>query len=206
MPTLPSETALITEAVAGDRRALEQLLFRHYNDLMRHIQANASAVLRRQVDPEDLLQQTFLQAVRSIQGFEIRPEASFLTWLKAIANHRIRDAARKLGRHPVAVQGTPDGDNQGSIVDLISLIEADQTSPSRGAMRHDLSRAVHLAIAQLESPEQRDAVRLRYLEGLEIEEVANAIGCTPNAVRGLIHRAKIKLEEALERASRWMGS
>jgi RNA polymerase sigma-70 factor (ECF subfamily) len=54
--------------------------------------------------------------------------------------------------------------------------------------------------------DQRMAIQMQQLEGKSVEETAAALGRTPGAIRGLVHRGKLELVEALGRASRWLKS
>jgi RNA polymerase sigma-70 factor (ECF subfamily) len=69
--------------------------------------------------------------------------------------------------------------------------------------RDEALQALHIALAGL-ATDQREAIRLRHLEGKSLEETAAAMGRTPDAVRGLVHRGKQQLQEAMGRASRWL--
>ena len=51
--------------------------------------------------------------------------------------------------------------------------------------------------------DQRQAVCLRYLSGMSLQETAVEMGRTPNAIRSLVHRAKQRLHHALRRSSLW---
>ena len=77
---------LIRKAVAGDLTALERLLLAHYAPLSRHIAPRLPRSIQSVVSVEDVLQQTFTEAFRSIGKFEPRSERSFFPWLKANAS------------------------------------------------------------------------------------------------------------------------
>jgi RNA polymerase sigma-70 factor, ECF subfamily len=202
----PDETKLLSLAIAGEEKAIEQLLQKHYDDVRRHINLNVGQGLRSFVDPDELANETMIHAIQSIHQYKILPGSTFLTWLKGIANNRIREAARKAGRTPLAgIEGLSPEDEQ-SIRNLVELIAADQSSPSRRAGRAELKTALQSAIAHLESSDQRRAITLRYLDGNEVDEVARLMNCSEAAVRGLIHRAKDGLEELLGGKSKWYYS
>ena len=67
-------------------------------------------------------------------------------------------------------------------------------------MRHEAIEAVHEAIDALPE-EYRQAVRLRFLEGKSLEEIAELMGRSPRAVQGLVDRAKEKMRATLGRLS-----
>lgn len=72
------------------------------------------------------------------------------------------------------------------------------------AARDEGVQALTVAIAGLPD-DYRVAVQLRHLEGRSVEEVAKELGRTPDAVRGILQRAKEKLQQAIGRASLYFG-
>src|SRR3990172_8406221 len=93
-----AEKALVEAAVAGDTTALEQLLLMHFSSLERHVEPRTPADARRHLGAEDVLQDVLAQAFRDIKQFQYRDDASFVAWLKTIADHRLSDAHKRLGR------------------------------------------------------------------------------------------------------------
>jgi RNA polymerase sigma-70 factor (ECF subfamily) len=205
---LPSEAALVTAAIAGDHVALERLLLSHYDSLARRIGAKLPARLQATQAVEDILQQTFLEAFRDVRNFQPRNDASFGDWLVRIAEHRLLDAIkhhdrRKRGGGWGRIEGAAPDDS--GLVPLLDWLAGDETPPSRAAARDEALQALQIALAGLEH-DQREAIRMRLLEGMSLEDVAAALGKTPDAVRGLVHRGKQKLRDAMGRASQWLSA
>jgi RNA polymerase sigma factor (sigma-70 family) len=69
---------------------------------------------------------------------------------------------------------------------------------------HEAVQAVHVGLAGLPD-DQREAIRLHYLDGASVKETAAAMERSPDAVRGLLHRAKQALRNTLGRSSRWLS-
>jgi RNA polymerase sigma-70 factor (ECF subfamily) len=156
---------------------------------------------------EDILQQTFLQAFRDVRRFQPRSGATFADWLGTIAEHRLLDAIKqhdrqKRGGDWARIEGSADDSRLSPVLDWVA---GSATPPSGAAARAEALHALQVAIAGLE-PDQRDAIRLRLLEGKSLEEAASELGRTPDAVRGLVHRGKQKLRDALGRASQWISA
>ena len=84
------------------------------------------------------------------------------------------------------------------------MLSDDRSTPGRNVARHEAIQAIQIGIAAL-ADEQRQAIRLRYLEGNSIEETAAAMGRTTAAVNGLVRRAKETLRGTLENSSRWLS-
>jgi RNA polymerase sigma-70 factor (ECF subfamily) len=204
-----SQHELIGKAVAGDRIALQELLFLHFTQLQHQISPKLPGALRHVLSVEDVLQETFLQAYRDIEQFDVASGVSFLSWLRAIADHRLADTVKGLNRQKRgggrrrAVPAV--GPRSSSIADLLETLPDTACTPSRLAAHREAATAVQVAIGALPDG-QREAVRLRFLDGKSLPETAAAMGRTPSAVRSLIHRAKLQLSQALGHASQWLDS
>lgn len=208
MSTSEDERELIAKAASGDRVALERLMLAYYSRLSQHIAPRLPQALLGVADVDDILQQTYVQVFRDIGEFEPRSDASFFAWLKTIAEHRAQDAVRALsrkkrggGRRQVREQS--DGQAT-SAANLVEILSAGSHTPSRSIARREAVQAVQVAIAGLPE-DQREAIQSRFLEGKSLEETADAMGRSPAAVRGLIHRAKQGLRAALGRSSCWLS-
>jgi RNA polymerase sigma-70 factor (ECF subfamily) len=199
-----AEGDLVALAISGSRAAVERLLLDHYTPLVKHLQPLIPVALQSVLSVEDILQETFSQAFQDIRTFKPSTDKSFGTWLKAIAENRLRDAIKAQRRkkrggahqrvHPPIY---PDAD---SALGLAEMLSAGRSTPSQALARDEAVRAVHVAMAGLRE-DYREAVRLRFLEGQSVEGVAAAMHRSPGAVRGLIDRAKRAMREAMGRAS-----
>ena len=203
-----SEHQLIAQAASGDYVALERLLLANYDRLARSIGPKLPTSVQQVIDVDDILQQTFLQVFRDIRSFEAQSGASFFNWVRTIAENRLLDTIKGLkrkkrgGEHHRARAGE---DGQGSsIKDLVEMLSAHGHSPSRSFARHEAIQAVQIGLASLPD-DQREAIRLRFIGGKSLEEVADIMECTKAAVRGLIYRGKQELHDAMGRSSRWLS-
>ncbi len=203
-----TEEELVRNATCGDRMALQQLLLLHYTPLAHRISVMMPPALQGSVGAEDILQETFIHAIRDISGFDPLKWRSFGAWLMAVAENRIRDAIKtserkKRGGHCHQARNLRD-DHGSAIVDLIDILATESQTPSRSVARHEAVKAIQVAVASL--PEDyRQAVRLRYLEGMSLSEVATAMHRSPGAIRGLLDRAKQQMRDAMGRASAYLS-
>src|SRR6058998_2929468 len=86
----------IASAQRGNRKAFDEIV-RHYTGTIESlIRSERGKHLERKVEVEDLLQETFIRAYKSIHQFRGSAEDTFLCWLSAIARHVIQDEARHL--------------------------------------------------------------------------------------------------------------
>ena len=194
----------IERAIGGDQGALDRLLLECYEPLRAHVECQSAPEIQATVDVDDVIQKVFAQVIRDIADFEMRPDATFLGWLKAIANNRIRDAIRaqrrvKRGGNLRRVYGKGDSDSP-LLNDLVNEYAATSHTPSREMARREAVQAIQVAMATL-SDDHRRVVQLRYFDGLTIEETARTVGKTTGAVRGLLDRAKSRIREAMQNAS-----
>lgn len=193
---IDAEDELVRRAVGGDMSALTSLL-EHYCGAVRaalSIDQKWASVL----DPDDVLQVTFLEAFLRIDKFKTEDSGAFLGWLNRIAQNNLRDAVRELS----AVKRSPPGrrigagDPQDSTSLLLANLGMTTTTPSRSAASAEVSAAINNAIALMPA-DYGTVVRLYDLEGMPIGDVAAAMGRTAGAVHMLRTRAHEQLREIL---------
>lgn len=172
---------------AGDREAFAQLV----NETSGHIYHLALQILGNTQDAEDALQETYIKAFRSLPEFEGR--SSLTTWLYRIAVNEALMVIRKRKPDTIPVEEPdPDDETEGSgmeIVDWCCLPEGELLSSEA---RHFMDQAVsHLTTAL------RVVFIMRDLEGLSIQETAEALGITESTVKTRLLRARLALRQEL---------
>jgi len=134
---------------------------------------------------EDLCQETFYKAYRSLQTFR-EVEASFSTWLYTIARNTVLSELRKNKAQYVSLEDS--GVNPQISVD---------SQPEHTILRHEKVSMVRKAIENL--PEkQRSALILREYDQLDYQEIANILGQTVSSVKSLLFRARASVKMQLE--------
>jgi RNA polymerase sigma-70 factor (ECF subfamily) len=146
------------------------------------------------LDPEDMVQQTCLEAVAKWGQFTGTMEQQCKAWVRQILLHNILDEIRKSGR-----EVTLELVNQSSVRLLESLAAAHSSPSQRAARNEELDRLAE-ALLQL-TDEQQQAVILHHLHGLKLADVAETLGRKLPATAGLIHRGLKRLKEILETGS-----
>ncbi len=178
-------------AAAGDEAAFEALVHRHQRALFNL----ALRYLGDRDEAQDAVQDTFLRAWRALPRF--RGEAMFRTWITGIAinvcRSRLAGAEARCRRQTQSLV-QPDGDG-GAEVDL--PLPDPSPGPAELARGGELRAALTKALAAL-SPEHREVLLLREMNGMEYEEVAAVLGCALGTVKSRIARARGALREALE--------
>lgn len=177
-PPVPPSADLVKRAVAGDRRA--------FDDLYRSHVGAAHRLLTRLVGPvperDDLIQQVFLEAFRSLPGF--RGDAAFATWLHRI----VVNIAYKHLRHQRRVR----------FEEIPEEMTSPAATPEQAARRQqELERAY--AFLSAIKPKKRIAFVLRMVEGMSLDEIGALVGANAPAVGQRVKHAQRELAEMVER-------
>ncbi len=187
----PHELAavLVRRAQAGDTSAFGEL-FRRYQPrifaLVLHLTGNES-------DAEDITQEVFLRAFRSIHKFAGRSQ--FFTWVYRIAVNRAYNVKRATTR-----RGEVHMDDPRLVMALAA--DADNNPGKAAALRETYRRLLH-ALDRLPK-EMRTTVVLVTLQGFNHAEAAVIQKCSPGTIAWRIHKARQRLHKALVKAPRCM--
>jgi RNA polymerase sigma-70 factor, ECF subfamily len=193
----PDIQAMIEGAQNGDEAAKGQLFERCRPYLRILAQRQITGALARRLDPSDVVQQTLLEAHRDFRDFVGASEPELAAWLERILAHNVAEtirfhaitAKRAVGREE------PAGGCAKATAGWQELPE-DSSSPSQRAMRGE--EALRLARAMEGLPHaQREAVRLRHLEGWPLARIASELGKSVPATAGLIKRGMQSLRHKL---------
>ena len=167
--------------------------------LLGYINNNLGPALRRKIEPEDILQEVVVSALAAPTQFTVAGRDPFKL-LCQVAEQRIIDAHR----HHVAAQKRnaerevsierPGSATQG--FGFIDLLVVSMTSPSQAFSRDQKEFRLQTAIEELPE-DQREALRLRYVDGLPTKEVAERLGKSDGVIRVLLSRTLAKLQESL---------
>ena len=179
-----SDARLVRLTLAGDREAFEEIVRRHYGDLLRSMRRYVGA----REDAEDLVQETFLRAYRALDRYD--PERRFWTWIWTIAyrlalNHR----ARK-GRTDPRIEDRSDGSGP-----IGSGWLADHRPVER--IEERLTRRAFTEALERLDPEHRAVLLLRVLEERTYEEIAAILELPAGTVMSRLSRARSKLRERM---------
>jgi RNA polymerase sigma-70 factor, ECF subfamily len=183
-----ADAETLARAQAGDHQAFAQLYTLH----KRRIYSLCLRMVGNVAEAEDLTQEAFLQLHRKIATF--RGDSAFSTWLHRLAINVVLMQLRKKG------------------LSLISLDEAMEPSPEEGPSRSfgapDLTLAgtidrlaLERAIGDLPAG-YRLIFILHDVEGFEHNEIASMLDCSIGNSKSQLHKARLKLRDALRAQSR----
>lgn len=182
---------LIQRARAGEQDAVGLLLEKHRPWL--HILASRALdpIVSARLSGSDIVQQTCLEAHRDFHDFQGQTGPELIGWLQQILRHNVLEATQVHVRaHKRSVH------REQADIGCEEHPAVSQSSPSSRAMRSE--QAVQLARAMRELPEdQCEALRLRYLEGWSLREIAERLERSEMAIASLIKRGLQGLRKRL---------
>lgn len=203
MDTNPMDVQQLLDQARRERTELGTLL-EHYRSFLQIVaEAEIGPRLRAKCDPEDVVQQTLAEAAAKFAQFSGTTESEFSAWLQQMHRHNLNDVLRKLlAQKRAAHREQPIYEVDGSASFCWNEPAAEQTTPSQRLIRGE--KALRLAHLLQELPAaQRDAVRMRHLEGRSVREIADELDRSVVAVAGLIKRGLETLRGRMHDES-WM--
>jgi RNA polymerase sigma-70 factor (ECF subfamily) len=182
----------------GDFRAWNELATTFRQRLRDLAASELPTEIACRADASDMVQQTFAEANESFAAFRGNSMSELFDWLAAILNHNVSDAVRQhllAQRRTVRAEHRLDNSSQGG-AERDALCIVDQTPPSAVASRTEAHERLHAALEYL-PPRQREAVRLRHLEGRALADIAIELRCSRPAAAAIIARGLRSLRAAL---------
>ena len=182
----------LVAAKRGDETARGELLdrFRPYLNVI--AQRMLDDRIQGRLDFADVVQATFMEASRDFDSFRGESVESFLAWLRNILRNNIATAhqehlvtQKRSARREISV-ATPTGD-PGSEVQLANILPAETSTPSQRIMRDEAAVVLATCLEQIPDT-QREAIRMRYLEGMSLKEISKKMDKSEMAVAGLLKR------------------
>ncbi len=198
-----ADEQLVPRAVAGDEAALTALLECNGAQVRSALQRSYHSRLKGQVELDDVMQVTYLEAYLSIRDFVPAGPQAFRAWLRRIAENNLRDAIRKSDATQRRRAGGPSPSWEETCRALVEQLAGGST-PSRVAARDEARRLLEAALRQLPTDYER-VLRLYDLEGHSGPEVARLIGRSHGAVKMLVARARERLRELLGSGSKFFS-
>lgn len=165
-----SDDELVEQIRLGNEDAAEELIKRYYTSVLRYCKWHCSS----SEVAEDLTQETFYRLFKNLSGY--KEKKKFKAYLYTIANHLCIDESRK--------------------IQIYSLeVEEDLTNEHDELLRIE-DKAEISYLLSIVSPEQREAVILRFGEQLSFEEIAKVMGCNMRTAQSRVrHALKIMRKE-----------
>jgi len=170
------EESLVRRAQHRDQEAFAQLYEEHFDKIYRYV----TFKIGNETEAEDMTQQVFLNALKSISSFKWKG-IPFSAWLFRIAHNQVVDYLRSKKRTTVPLDE--------------SLVSNDNNPQLLTEQKLDIEQLI-LATEKL-TEAQRDVISLRFAGELSIAQVAKAMGKSQGAVKALQHSAIVALRKTL---------
>jgi RNA polymerase sigma-70 factor (ECF subfamily) len=183
------ERELVEAAHRGDRDAAEILLDTHELLVFR----TCGRLLPPGEDVEAAVQETLLRALRSLGRFT--GQGSFAGWLAAIAVNLCRDRLRRKRLVPFLPLEVRDENG----ADPLAAVPSTEPNPERVAMARQAVNRLHGEVSRLPR-RQQEVFALRFFVGLDLGDIATALGVDVGTVKTHLHRAVQRVRVAVEEA------
>lgn len=193
--TREEELEIILRVRAGDTDAFEALVLEHQNK----VYSLALRMVGNEEDARDMAQEAFIRAFNSLASF--RGESKFSVWLYRLTSNICIDFLRgRAKRRTVSLIWEDEDGEEGELE-----IPDERFSPEARLERTELRESVRRGLDSL-SPEYREILLLREINGLSYDEISRALSLEEGTVKSRIFRARKKLSEFLIREGNIPGS
>ncbi len=174
--------AIIRRALQGDQTGYAEL----YDQFAASLYRLCYSLLMNEQDAEDILQESFLYAFKNLHRFD-SAKASLKTWLYTIAVSRCRNTYRRK-RFPT--------------VDINQWLGFELRAPAAEApeaamIRRDANESIAKALQDL-SPRLREAIVLRYGQGMTYREISEVMGCPQKTAESRVRLGHQRLRQSLQ--------
>ncbi|MCP4643428.1 MAG: sigma-70 family RNA polymerase sigma factor [bacterium] len=176
---------LVARAQAGDMHSFAELVRRYQDPVVHFCQRMVGSV----DDAEDIAQESFVRVYRYLN--RLRPEAKFSTVLFGMARNLTLNFIRDTGRRGRGKTRSLTREDQSQTVVLDEAYR-----PDRSARLSEIESLIEQALTRL-SPEHREVLVLREVQGLDYETIAGIVKCRVGTVKSRLARARDQLRARL---------
>lgn len=163
MEEMHSDDDLVERIRLGDEKAAEELIKRYYTSILHYCKRQCFNLEKA----EDLTQETFLKLFKNLSGY--KGKRKFKAYLYTIANHLCIDESRK--------------------IEVFTLEDEEEIKDESDEMRRIEDKSEIDYLLNVLSPEQREAVILRFGEQLSFWEIARVMGCNMRTAQSRVRNA-----------------
>ena len=193
---------LVIRIQGGDADAFNQLFMRYYPRIKLLVKLHMMDKLKARVEAEDVIQEIYIEVFKNFHKFEYRDPDSFYKWVVTVIGWKIKDlnkyhfrAAKRSGDDEVSMQRKGPGGETGTF-EFANELDAGAGTPSQIVMEKEGYQMLENAMKRLPLHFRR-VICMRHLEQRSVQETAQVLDMTANAVNVLFHRAQQRLHELL---------
>ena len=180
-----NDSELLSLYIGGNEEAFEELLNRHKDRVFTTIYL----IVKDRYTAEDLMQEVFIKAIRTIKSGRYNEEGKFLPWILRIAHNISIDHFRKAKRYPTIVM------EDGSIV--FNSLEFSESSIEDEHVKQDTYKLLKSFVKDLPDS-QREVLVMRHYMKMSFQEIADATDVSINTALGRMRYALINLRKKFE--------
>lgn len=180
--TREQEAQIVQRVLQGDVNAFEKLVLEYEKS----VYAITQRMTGNAEDAADMTQETFIKAYNSLSSF--RGDSKFSVWLYRIATNVCLDFLRSRSRKPTVSLSVEDDDGEEVELDIADESQSPERLLERGLTRDAVRRGLNAL-----SPEYRQILLLREIQGLSYEEIADVLTLEVGTVKSRIFRARKRL-------------
>jgi RNA polymerase sigma-70 factor, ECF subfamily len=188
---LSSDEKLVERCLRGDDSAWESIV----NAYGRKIYNLGYRYTSRTDEAEDLTQEIFIRVYQNLKSFRV-DAGSFQNWVLKVGRNLIIDRYRQARRFQPSA-GTEE-------METMNLRDDKLPNPHRAAEQAEAARFLNEGLQRL-SPELKEAIILRDLEGMAYQEIASLLSIPEGTVKSRINRARLELAKLLSKRRTQMG-
>jgi len=181
-----SDAKLVSLYISGDENSFALLLKRH----KAKVYTTIYLIVKDQYIAEDLLQETFIKAIKKLKSGDYNEEGKFLPWIVRIAHNLAIDYFRREKRYPTIIM--EDGSN------IFNSLDFSEDSTESLQIKDETHAILRKLIQTLPEP-QREVLLMRHYGEMSFQEIADATGVSINTALGRMRYALINLRKKLEK-------
>ncbi len=191
----------LTVLRSGGKETLAAVFLQYRDRLERMVGYRLDPRLLGRIDPDDVVQEAYIQVARRIDAFLAAPTVSLFVWLRQITWQTLLDIHRRhLGQKRNAGQEVAlhrQDQDTSTACPLAQQLAGSLTSPSQAAMRNERMTMLQNAIGRMDDTD-REVLALRHFEQLSNGEVAEVLNITKTAASNRYMRALKRLRKCLD--------
>ena len=180
-----SDSKLVSLYIKGNEESFEVLLNRYKSKVF----TNIYLIVKDTYIAEDLTQDTFIKAIKTLRGNRYNEEGKFKPWILRIAHNLAIDHFRKKKRYPTIVM--EDGSN------VFNTLEFSEAPYETFQVEQDTKKKLRAFIEEL--PEnQREVIMMRHYQEMSFQDIAESTDVSINTALGRMRYALINLRKKMK--------
>ncbi|MCO5260852.1 MAG: sigma-70 family RNA polymerase sigma factor [Crocinitomicaceae bacterium] len=184
------DSVLLSNYINGNEKAFETLVLRHKDKIYRYIYLK----VKNQLLAEDIFQETFIKAIRTIKLGAYNEDGKFLPWVMRIAHNLTIDHFRKTNK----VKMISETSSKNEEYNIFNTLHVDELNVQDKMALDELKSQMVDLVEYLPDP-QREIIKMRIFQDLSFKEIADMENISINTALGRMRYALINLRKLIEK-------